>query len=73
MVDARHLPGPAYEGNVERMLDGVKPLGDLDGVGLESRRGRGCARVQGGVDWHVERARRVVRVGVNRRVVVGEE
>ena len=47
---------------------------DLDGVGLESRRGRGAMRVcEEGAAWHVERAERAVRVGVNRRVVVGEE
>lgn len=44
---------------------------DLDGVGLESRRGWGAVRVwEEGVAWHVERAERAVRVGVNRRAVV---
>ena len=47
---------------------------DLDGVGLESRRGRGAVRVcEEGAAWHVERAERTVRVGVNRRAVEGEE
>ena len=44
---------------------------DLDGVGLESRRGRGAVCVcEEDVAWHVERAERAVRVGVNRRAAV---
>ena len=44
---------------------------DIDWVGLESRRGRGAMRVcEEGAAWHVERAERAVRVGVNRRAVV---
>ena len=39
---------------------------DLDGVSMESRRGRGAVRVcEEGVAWHVERAERAVRVDVN--------
>ena len=45
---------------------------NLDGVGLESRRGRGAVRVcEEGIAWHVERAERAVQVGVNRRAVGG--
>ena len=43
---------------------------DLDGVGLESRRGGAVRVCEEGAAWHVERAERAVRVGVNRRAVV---
>ena len=43
---------------------------DLDGIDLESRRGRELRMCKEGAAWHVERAEWAVRVGVNRRAVV---
>ena len=62
-------PHPGVRGEKPyAMSDGVKPLRGLGGC----RWGRNtvCA-CEEGVAWHVERAGRAVRVGVNRRVVGG--